>query len=72
LQTTLRGEQHAPERRHAEEASFQEVMLGWGMAWWITWSGAPWSGMWECGNTLEYTGARCVLATKRHRPLRDV
>jgi hypothetical protein len=28
LQTTLQGEQHAPERRHEEEASFQDVMLG--------------------------------------------
>jgi len=28
LQTTLQGEPHAPERRHAEEARCQEVMLG--------------------------------------------
>jgi hypothetical protein len=28
LQTTLEGEQHAPERRHAGEASPQEVVLG--------------------------------------------
>jgi len=28
VQTTLHGEQHAPERCHAEEASFQDVMLG--------------------------------------------
>ena len=28
LQATPHGEQHAPERRHAEEASFQDVMLG--------------------------------------------
>lgn len=28
LQTTLQGEQHAPERRHEGEASSQEVLLG--------------------------------------------
>ena len=28
LQATLHGEQHAPERRQAEEARFQDVMLG--------------------------------------------
>ena len=27
LQTTLEGEPHAPERRHAEEARFQDVTL---------------------------------------------
>src|SRR3954471_15229609 len=27
LQTTLQGEQHAPERRYAEEASFQDVVM---------------------------------------------
>ena len=28
LRTTLQGEQHAPERRHEEEASLQDVLLG--------------------------------------------
>jgi hypothetical protein len=28
VQTTLHGEQHAPERRGAEEASLQEAVLG--------------------------------------------
>jgi hypothetical protein len=28
LQATSEGEQHVPERRHEEEASLQEVVLG--------------------------------------------